>query len=159
MANIKGFTLKGVNYWEGRNATGAQGTLYYQGKKVGWYNDEGRGAEIDFYFDGEKRREYEDLLARAVREYYADRCPYPEFPELTGNQDTFMCELTDLIESEKEYKKMARQGYPIVVFYKNEKGEYCVLGVKNEAALDKYLAVLKYSQLQIFKSPADFDIK
>ena len=41
MASIYGFTIKNIKTFRGREWDGRQGDIYYNGKKVGWYNNEG----------------------------------------------------------------------------------------------------------------------
>lgn len=72
MASIFGFTLKGIRTFRGRDWDGVQGSIYYKGKKVGWYNDSGDGGAADIDFDGtiEERRKMDELLKAAAVEYY-----------------------------------------------------------------------------------------
>lgn len=161
MASIKGFTIKGLKTWEGRSMTGAQGFIYHDGNKVGWYDDQGKGGavDIDFCFAGDKKQEYEKLFEKTVLEYYTERCPFPEEPDIPGDECIFMCELTDLIMTEKQYKKLLRDGFPFAVFYKDKKGEYRVFGTKNESELEAFLASGECFEPQTFKSLSDFDIR
>lgn len=68
MASIFEFTLKGVRTFRGRDWDGVQGSIYYKGKKVGWYNDSGDGGAADIDFEGtiEERRKMDELLNKAL---------------------------------------------------------------------------------------------
>ena len=47
MVSIYGFTLKNRKTFQGLDWQGNQGNLYYNGKKVAWYNDSGNGGSCD----------------------------------------------------------------------------------------------------------------
>lgn len=162
MASIKGFQIKGLKTFQGRDWPGAQGNIYVDGKKVGWYNDSGNGgmADIDFYQAGDRRGEIEERLKKTVKEYYAEH-PKTEFPELNPDEESLFADLLDLMDDEREYKKMLKQGYPFVVFYKEtEQSPYeKIMGYQVESQLEKFVQQGKYLRYRIYRTLDDFDIK
>jgi hypothetical protein len=79
----------------GREGQGSQGNIYYNNKKVGWYNNRADGGESDIDFDGDraKRTEMENLLKEVARKYY-ERFPLTgEFACLNGDVQIFMEDL------------------------------------------------------------------
>lgn len=107
MASIKGFTLKSIKTFMGRDGYGCQGNIYYKGKKVGWYNDAGDGGMADIDFDGtfEQRKAMEQVLTDTMYEYYKEHPLTGEYADLPVDNELFMAELVKLIDFEKFYKK------------------------------------------------------
>ena len=58
MASIFGFEIKGLKTFRGRDGEGSQGSIYYNGKKVGWYNNsaDGGASDIDFAIKSNTRK-------------------------------------------------------------------------------------------------------
>ena len=113
MASIFGFAIKGLKTFRGRDGVGSQGNIYYNGKKVGWYNDSADGGASDIEFEGtkEQRVEMQGLLKEATRKYY-ERFPLTGmFADLTPNEEIFMEELVNFTLDEKEFKKYQKDGY------------------------------------------------
>ena len=113
MASIFGFSIKNVTTFMGREGPGSQGNIYYNNKKVGWYNNSADGGEADINFDGDraKRAEMENLLKEAARKYY-ERFPLTgEFACLNGDEQIFMEDLIEFTQDEKELKKHQKDGY------------------------------------------------
>ena len=71
MASIYGFTIKNIKTFRGREWDGRQGDIYYNGKKVGWYNNDGNGgcADIDFFGTLENRQWFENKLSLKYLRY------------------------------------------------------------------------------------------
>lgn len=105
MASIFGFELKNVQKTHGREYEGDLATIYYKGKRVGYYTDYGNGALpfIDFTISG-KASELNSLLSEAVKKYFH------RFPTTDSDPDgvSFFIELLDLLETEKDYKKFLK---------------------------------------------------
>ena len=121
MATIYGFSLKGIKTFKGREGEGCQGDIYYDGKKVGWYNNSADGgmADIDFDGDWERRRQMEGLLKEATRKYYTRFPLTGEFAELEPDEELFMENLVGFTLDEKEFKKYQKDGYiAMAVFQK-----------------------------------------
>ena len=96
MASIKGYELKNVKTFQGLEWTGVQGSIYYKGKKVGWYNDSGNGgmADIELRLPGEtgndRQKERENQLESAVKKYYAEHPLQGEYAQLTPDAELFL---------------------------------------------------------------------
>lgn len=162
MASIKGFQIKGLVRFEGREWPGEQGSIYVDGKKVGWYNNDGSGGmvDIDFYQAGDRRKEIEERLEKAVKEYYAEH-PNTEYPELEPDSEIFFADLLNLMDDEKEYKKMQKKGYPFVVIYKeSEQSPYQkIIGYQVENQVEQFVKEGKYLRCKVYRTLDDFDIK
>ena len=142
MASIFGFEIKGLKTFVGRDGMGAQGNIYYGGKKVGWYNNSADGGMADISFDGERERrtQMELLLKEATRKYY-ERFPLTgQFADLTPDEELFMEDLVNFTMDEKEFKKYQKDGYIGIAVYQ-KRGEpykeYTVL-FKREKAIDEF---------------------
>lgn len=142
MASIYGFEIKGLKTFVGRDGIGCQGNIYYNGKKVGWYNDSANGgmADIDFDGDGERRTKMELLLKEATRKYY-ERFPLTgQYADLEPNEDIFMEDLVNFTLDEKEFKKYQKDGYIGMAIYKkiNEPYKAYTLLFKREKAIEEF---------------------
>jgi hypothetical protein len=142
MASIFGFAIKALKTFRGRDGVGSQGNIYYNGKKVGWYNDSADGGASDIEFEGtkEQRVEMQGLLKEATRKYY-ERFPLTGmFADLTPNEEIFMEELVNFTLDEKEFKKYQKDGYiGMATFQKvgEPYKEYTML-FKKEKAIEEF---------------------
>ena len=110
MAEIYGFSIKNLKTFKGRGGEGSQGNIYYNGKKVGWYNNSADGgkADIDFEGDWERRRQMEGLLKEATRKYY-ERFPLTgEFAELEPDEELFMEKLGRVYAGRERVQKVSK---------------------------------------------------
>ena len=167
MAKIKGIEIKGLREFKGRDWEGAQGNIYIDGVKAGWYNDAGNGGmvDIDLYLptdkDGNARAMREARLNKAVEEYFKEHPLEGDYADLKPDAELFFSKLLCLMDDEKEYKKTAKKGYPCVVFYKEKENSPYerILGIpegyKVEDALKKY-NITKY---RMYRSLDEFDIR
>ena len=113
MAEIYGFSIKNLKTFRGREGEGAQGNIYYNGKKVGWYSNNADGGMSDIDFDGdyERRRQMEAVLKEATQKYYARFPLTGEFADLEPDEELFMANLVGFTMDEKEFKKYQKEGY------------------------------------------------
>ena len=113
MATIYGFSIKKLKTFMGREGEGCQGEIYYNGKKVGWYNNSADGgmADIDFDGDWERRRQMEGVLKEATRKYYTQFPLTGELADLEPDEELFMDSLVEFTMDEKEFKKYQKDGY------------------------------------------------
>lgn len=134
MANIKGWTLKNVKKWEGREGEGKQGDLYFAGKKVGWYNNDGNGGASDIDLDTPERY---DTLKNATKAYFEEH-PNPLYVMygLEPDEDAFIEEVLMLIEKEKLFKKYTKKGYEFLLVV-DEGFAWDAMGVKFEANMER----------------------
>ena len=167
MASIKGYELKNVKTFQGLEWTGVQGSIYYKGKKVGWYNDSGNGgmADIELRLPGEtvndRQKERENQLESAVKKYYAEHPLQGEYAQLTPDAELFFGDLIRLAEDEKYYKKIAKSGYGHMVFYKRTERDpyerYTAFTEKSD--MDRYIGKEGLTQYRRYDSPDDFVIR
>ena len=98
---------------------GNQGNLYLDEKKIAWYNDSGNGgpADIDFY-DISGRKENEAKLEEIVKMYYKKYPLEEQYKNLEPDVEMLIGRLIELMDDEKQYKKYAKQGYPVMIAYR-----------------------------------------
>ena len=72
MEILKAFSVKGYKTWTGREGIGAEATLYFNGKKVGWVIDEGNGGEVALIATGAEFRKAVNFLSTLPRYKYND---------------------------------------------------------------------------------------
>ena len=125
MASIFGFELKGVKTVRGLDFDAAQGSIYYNGKKVGFYREDGNGGptDINFYEAGDKQEEVKKALQAAVKDYFA-RYPQKGPYAMDEDAEAFFIELLNLMDVEKAYKKYQKK-WPYIcgVSYYDEKAK------------------------------------
>lgn len=166
MASIFGFTIKNIKTFRGREWDGCQGDIYYNGKKVGWYNNDGNGgcADIEFFGTFEMRQWHENKLSQATQEYFRRYPLEGEYSQLTPDAEMFMSVLIDLIHDEQTYKRYAKKGKPFMVTFVEN-------GWQNRLAVcetDKVFVLAdligedrmrNVSDIKKFKGLEDFEIK
>lgn len=162
MASIYGFSLKGRKTFQGTDGIGNQGNLYYENKKVAWYNDyaDGSMATLDFYNGAKGREEYVPILQDAIKKYY-ERFPMEEaFKHLTPDEEFFMSDLLLLMDEEKQYKKVQKGGYKYLATYqKKTDRRYYYEWSNDEKFVEKTNARTDIANLKIYSSLEDFEIK
>lgn len=162
MASIYGFTLKNMVYFQGRDFPGEQGNIYYNGKKVGWYNEPGSGAPPDIDFDGdfEQRRKLRELLKDATERYYKAYPLTGEYADLPTDEELFMARLAEFIDDEKAYKRGAKKRLGCMVTYTDRitKKQYR-LYLSSKTEMEKFIAADKYDIDSKYTSFEDFIIK
>ena len=156
MASIYGFTLKKRKTFHGLDWQGNQGDLYYNGKKVAWYNDSGNGGSCDIvYYDNA----YAPILEETIKRYFKERPIITEYGELDGDEDLFMAELLQLMDDEKEYKKAVKKGYSCLVTYTDANTHFSYSMMCNEDTDQKMSNRTDITELKIYRSTKDFIIE
>lgn len=158
MAKIKGWELKNIRTWEGREGEGAQGDIYYKGKRVGWYNDSADGGPVDINLHIDELQEQLDADVKAYFTVHPD--PLCVQYDIEPDADIFFAELLSLIEKEKTYKKNAKKGFPVTVV-EEEAGGWSSIGIKSVAVLDKAIQQCNLSKdkLTVYTCLEDFNIR
>lgn len=106
MATINGITVKALKTFKGCEGTACQGNLYLNNKKIGFWTQDGNGAPDSIYLDSA----YSELkLENALKKAQNKENDGFMFMEL------FMQDVVTICESEKAYKKNAKNGYPVVI--------------------------------------------
>ncbi len=164
MASINGISIKNLKKFRGHEGEPlAQGTVYYKGKKLGYWSQDFHGGPDAYEFDA---RQLNDEVAK-YRESGRVEEMYKEYTDL----GCILEDLVNLMETEKTYKKGVKAGYPT---YVEANDGYHVWGIYykpsgndplNEPKIQGFLAecrarALKDKTVEIaaYNDPKDFDI-
>src|SRR5699024_7396913 len=108
MAKIKGFEVKAVKTFMGREGYGLNANLYYKNKKVGEVIDDASGGPMKLDIEDKEVDEIFNEVANERSDYnfeqYAD----------------FVNELVEMKELESMYKKSVKNGYGKMVVLKDD---------------------------------------
>lgn len=121
MAKMNGFELKGIKTWQGMEGEGFQGSVYYNGKKVGFISDYGDGAMMDITLP----RELHALVSKG------------EFMD----DEIFFGKLYALHLQEKGYKQMVKRGLPFVAFVLRQY-DFLYVGSNTAWSLERFNAYM-----------------
>ena len=135
MASINGVSLKKVKKIKDHDgATIAQGELYIDGKRAGFWSQDAWGSP-DRYDSSEA---YDIVRERAGRfaSGYPKNAKYASFQH---DPDIFMGHLLDLINDEKQYKKFAKEGYTTVLYSTDGVHSWYMPYTSSEDAVHKLL--------------------
>lgn len=140
MAKLSGVELKSIKYATGMEGGFFQGNVYLDGKKIGFYSEDGNGGPG--WFTEDKDGAEDTLIERIHKHFvkhpevdtisiYRSKMTAPEYAEkrdagaLPMNDfskedasfalDVFMGNLFKLHEDEKSFKKAIKQGYKAYV--------------------------------------------
>lgn len=162
MASIYGFQIKNTVTFQGREGQGYQGDIYYNGKKVGWYNDAADGGMpgIDFRQNGKLNQEVQNAFDKAVKEYYKKFPLTGAMKNISPNGELFMATLSALIEIEKKYIFYKATGRKYFVTYEDEQGFETFLLASNDPQLYQKTQKEKTAfNVKEYKSLSDFIIQ
>lgn len=162
MATIKGIGFKALKSFQTGDGVGFSANLYMDNKKVGFAQDQGCGGEVEFHIlKPEDRAEY----SKRVQEYYKEN------PAEMDNEYDFINELYEITETEKQFKKNAKKGFPIIIqmsFHKRTDtieqvfaGGYkpdIMVGVRDENVAQSEIEKQKPVEYKIFRTLEDFNI-
>ena len=107
MASIYGVSLKGVKTFVGHEGVSAQGNVYYNGKKIGFWSQDTWGGPDRYDFD-------KKLIEGAVEAYKKSGRVEKEF-EKYFDADCLIYEVLRLMDSEKTYKAGVKKGFKTLV--------------------------------------------
>ena len=162
VASIFGFAIKGLKTFRGRDGVGSQGNIYYNGKKVGWYNDSADGGASDIEFEGtkEQRVEMQGLLKEATRKYYEKFPMQGVYADLKPNEELFMARLVELSIEEKEFESILTKGRLSKMLYYREKNAYEEMRVyfASDKQLDEYCSKKAMDEPRVYRGLDDFNI-
>lgn len=105
MANYRGFELKSMKSWTGMEGIGTQASVYFKGKRLGTWTDDGNGGCGRYDFDITR---FKDAIAEQCADLVADWDTYGGAFSFEADMDTLMCHLADMTETEKVYRKWWR---------------------------------------------------
>ena len=110
MTSINGISIKSVKtFRDHEGAPIAQGNVYLNNKKIGFWSQDSWGGPDIF-------EDCEDVIQEQAKTFAKG---YPKDRKYSSFQDSpeiFMCNLLELTENEKEYKKFAKAGRPHCIF-------------------------------------------
>ena len=163
MAEIKGLTLKSVTNFKGHAGEPCkQGAIYLNGKKVGYYSDDFNMGPSEIRFDN---RETEKEVLAICKAYFEENpkdrwCYGTDYADKGIELEEIFTVLIELIDFEKEYKKMLKKGYGIFAVYKHEGYRIQMSGFKSlEYAKKHLLEEKKVENPKFYSSLEDFKIK
>lgn len=108
MASINGITIKGLKkFKDHEGAPCYQGTVYVDGMKMGWWSQDFHGGPDIMDFD-------QSYLNKDVESYRNSDLVDDEYREYT-ELDSLLCDVVELMATEKLYKKGLKDGYPVLL--------------------------------------------
>ena len=99
MAKINGIEIKNLKSFMGMEGPTLQGDIWYKGKKLGFWSQDGNGGPDWYDFDA-------TVLDDEVKKYYGEDSYY--------DLDCLLYDVVNLKDDEKQYKKFAKNGYKIM---------------------------------------------
>ena len=119
---LNGYEAKGVVSGIGHDLAGWKMSLYKDGKKVAIVQDDGYGGCIDFHWADKTKAnswtskfkiEFDKFIKAEKKERKKKFVPKTDLEKEFGfmwSEETFVCELVDLAEKVKDFKKLCRKG-------------------------------------------------
>jgi hypothetical protein len=165
MAKINGIELKNIVKYRGHEGEPlVQGTIYIDGKKSGFYSqgDWGGPDTLDF-ISNEKKNVFNDKASS----YSQNKVDKERFDDILLPEDLLLCDLLYLLEKEKKFKKVTKQGCDGVIYYVWNNEQY-IQSVKLKKIVgndgDNFIRLFKkvnpeFTNLSYYFSLDDFDIK
>lgn len=129
MASINGVEIKNLKQFSGHEGEPlCQGTIYLNGRKLGFWSQDAHGGDDNFEFDAEML-EKPFFQAKSVRK--------DDYYQLVG-VGAFIADIVLLSEIEKDYKRMVKKGFPILYVAMIEGlGCYTCMGLKTLIGLSE----------------------
>ena len=104
MAKINGVEIKALKTFRGHEGEAAQGNVYVDGKKVGFWSQDAWGGPDTF--------EGCEELVRERAEIFKEGCDKNSiYYDFQSDPEVFMGHLLKLVDDEKEFKKAKKKGY------------------------------------------------
>ena len=115
MAKFHGFEIKNFKTFQGMEGYGSQGDVWLNGKKLGFWSNDGNGGMDRFSFP---TAELDTLIAKQVPE-----CSYTYKDNvIEADLSMLLAHLADMKDIEKQWKKADKQGRALVVL--TQRGGY-----------------------------------
>ena len=158
MASIKGWHVKNVNQFRGRDWMGVECDIYLDGKKVGFYFDEGNGGEVNLELINQ---EIEARANEDAKTYFSEHPMIGLCADLPPTVDLFIAEVIALEDLEKEHKKMSKMNFPYMLVYKESEDDFDdqVKGFNLKAARQRFIDKNTIYAVRCYDKPEDFIIK
>lgn len=146
MATFHGFKVTNLRSWEGMEGVATSGTLYWNGKRLGDFVDDGNGGCVCYRFPCQ--RELSERIAEQLPNLCTDIYG-PEAAWMTPDLDTLVLTLCDLAETERgirrEFGKIRRRGGRVLATARKGREGYHMLVANELASDDDILAAAKRS--------------
>ena len=162
MAKINGVEVKNLKEFTGHEGVCCQGNVYKDGKKLGFWSQDGWGGPDMFDFD-------ESLLLDAGRDYQAGFPDDYKYREFAADADCFLYAVVKLKYIESDCKKAFRKGWK-AVFYMNDGFHYSRLPLEDVMTVSEVeteyprqvaemrSAMFKNGHSEHVFTPGDFDL-
>jgi hypothetical protein len=137
MASINGIALKAVKTFQTMDGVGFQSNVYIGNKKIGVAGDGGFGGSVDIHILPEYRKEF----SKRIQDYFE------KHPAYLHTDEDFINELYELLETENQFKKNTKKGFPILISlscYNRLKG----FDFEQPYQSSKMIGVIKESQIE-----------
>lgn len=109
MATINGVEVRALKSFVGREGECWQGTVYLNGKKLGFWSQDSWGGPDQFDFDV-------SLLDEACKKYEAGFPETYQLKDVVGEPECFISEVATLKDIEASCSKMFKKGAEVVVY-------------------------------------------
>lgn len=122
MAKIKGYELKKIQEWTGRDGYGLRCDIYHSGKLIGNFFDEAHGGETECEIDSlDEKKELIKTARRSCKDNEgADEQHFIDDDEFVIN--CFISRIQNLRATEKEFKKNIKKGFTVTAQFKAKNG-------------------------------------
>jgi len=118
MTEISGVTIKNVRKFIGMEGEAYQGSVYLDGKRLGFWSQDGNGGCDRYEFDEKQLMPAAEKHAAAKPKDWKYRDLFFKNGKLSPEYlDSFMNDVLCLLLDEKEWKKQGKKGYPIMVIF------------------------------------------
>lgn len=165
MASLNGVEIKNLKKFSGHEGEPLnQGTVYYNGRKLGYWSEDGHGGPNHYDFDTKQL----DRAFFSYKSMFRGTKSY-DYTEI----DSFMADVVGIMLLEKEYKKNLKKGDSVFAFSMSwGSGMYSCVGVSSEKEAERYIGqleenILKYCYggraenklfTKVFKRLEEFDV-
>lgn len=120
MAKFHGFEIRNMKTFIGMEGYGTQGDVWLNGKKLGFWSDDGNGGEPRFDIPIAAAADLDALVAEQVPECAWKDCGGATVP---ADLSMVLSHLCDLKDTEKEWGKLDKKGYALVTLSSKESGQ------------------------------------
>lgn len=115
MASMNGISIKGLQKFLGHEGEPLfQGTLYLNGKKLGFWSQDSHGGADNFMFEGGWKQEL--AVDNAVKAMYPEKAIHGKARDgrdyvIEYGLEFLLTDLLELMDDEKAFKKAVKSGY------------------------------------------------
>lgn len=119
MAKFHGFEIKNMKTFMGMEGYGTQGDIWLNGKKLGFWSNDGNGGADRFDMPREAIKQLNELVAEQCPECASDDYGI----HLDADLSIVLAHLADLKDLEKDWKKLYKKGCSLVSLNSRETDE------------------------------------